>query len=179
MLGRIPGHLRSDIRGDKSGVDTWIAFQDRAQVTVFPARIAFNVKYIDLFIHNSDASFDSVVDHRNFVVKGLDNDGNLCSPLLIHIDTEIDVFELQPTVKLDRTLRYAPAIDHYLQSRHPLLVSLGLKLNPNGNPVTGVRHFLHYNIAYGDIVRIGQANRNRINRDTASAKVSKYRFGAA
>ena len=101
VLGRIAGHLRPDAGRDKGGIDARVALQDRLQVTKFPARAAFDVKHVDLFVHDPDGSLDPVVLDRDLVGERLDRDAHIRRALLVDIHAEGDLHELQASLKSD------------------------------------------------------------------------------
>ena len=124
MLRRISCDLGSHIGRNEGGIDPWITFQDRPQVTKFPPGISFDIEHVHLFINDPNTSGDPVVCDRDFVVKRLDDHVDLSGALLININTKVDLFELQTTFKANHAGGDAAIIEKNRQASCPLLVAL-------------------------------------------------------
>ena len=124
MLRRISCDLRSHIGRNEGGINPWVTFQDRPQVTEFPPSIPLDIQHVHLFIHDPDTSGDPVVCDRDFVIKRLDDHVDLRSALLININAKVNLFELQTTIKANHAGGDAAIIEENRQSSCPLLVSL-------------------------------------------------------
>ena len=99
-----------------------------------PARVALDVEDVDLLVHDPDAALDPVVGHRDFIVEGLDADGDSGGPLLVDIDPEINVLELEPALEADGALGDLAPVEADREPGGAALVAFRLQGHPHRQP---------------------------------------------
>ena len=72
----------------------------------------------------------------------------------------------------------ASSVEAHRQLGGAFFVALRLQLDANGNFVTGEGDVLHDDVADRDIIGIGDANRDGVNRNATGAKITDHRLGA-